>query len=78
MTEIRCKKCNRLLMKTISIQLCSEIEVKCPKCGFVDIFILSVEHKGQRGMAFVAAELVRDAKFDLLGEVEKDIYRQMA
>lgn len=32
MTEIRCKKCNRLLMK--ADRGCCEI--KCPKCGYVN------------------------------------------
>ncbi len=33
MREIRCKKCNRLLMKGEII----EVEIKCPKCGYVQI-----------------------------------------
>lgn len=32
MREIRCKKCNRLLMKTDGGS--SVIECKCPKCGY--------------------------------------------
>ncbi len=31
MNAIRCKKCNRLLMKGDI----SKIEIKCPKCGHV-------------------------------------------
>lgn len=31
MTEIRCKKCKRLLMKA-SVVIC---ELKCPKCGHI-------------------------------------------
>ena len=38
MTEIRCKKCNRLLMK-VSKELMSSIEIKCPKCGHVQAFL---------------------------------------
>ncbi len=34
MTEIRCKKCNRLLLKG----KVSEIEIKCPKCHFINSF----------------------------------------
>ena len=33
MTEIRCKKCNRLLFKTED--LIGYLEIKCPKCGFM-------------------------------------------
>jgi len=29
--EIRCRKCNRLLMKGDVLQ----IEIKCPKCGYI-------------------------------------------
>jgi len=32
MTEIRCVKCKRLLMKAESI----DAEIKCPKCGYVN------------------------------------------
>jgi len=36
MTEIRCKKCNRLLMKTQEGPIKGQciIETKCPKCGY--------------------------------------------
>ena len=34
MTEIRCKKCNRLLMEA-SVVLA---KIKCPKCGYVQEF----------------------------------------
>jgi len=32
MTEIRCKKCNRLLMKSEA----ARGEIKCGKCGFIN------------------------------------------
>ena len=32
MTEIRCVKCNRLLMKAKEIN----VEIKCPKCGCIN------------------------------------------
>ncbi len=32
--EIRCQKCKRLLMKGTIIA----IEIKCPKCGYIQIF----------------------------------------
>ncbi len=33
MTEIRCKKCRRLLMKgAVTV-----VEIKCPKCGYIQI-----------------------------------------
>jgi predicted Zn-ribbon and HTH transcriptional regulator len=31
MSDIRCKKCNRLLMKGTLLK----IEIKCPKCGLI-------------------------------------------
>ena len=31
LSEIRCRKCNRLLMKGDVLQ----IEIKCPKCGYM-------------------------------------------
>lgn len=35
MTEVRCKKCNRLLMKAVIV----EGEIICPKCKYLqDIF----------------------------------------
>jgi len=33
MTEIRCKKCLRLLMKGTVVV----VEIKCPKCGYIQI-----------------------------------------
>ena len=38
MTEVRCVKCNRLLFKTLATE--NVIEVKCPKCGFLNEFNL--------------------------------------
>ena len=35
MTEIRCKKCNRLLMKAESVHA----EIKCPKCGYLNLIL---------------------------------------
>jgi phage FluMu protein Com len=35
MTEIRCKKCNRLLMKAAACYG----EIKCPKCGYCNEII---------------------------------------
>jgi phage FluMu protein Com len=32
MTEVRCKKCNRLLFKG----KVDDIEIKCPKCGTIN------------------------------------------
>lgn len=31
--EVRCAKCDRLLMKTSAN---GDIEIKCPKCGFIN------------------------------------------
>ena len=45
MTEIRCKKCNRLLLKVGEHELDfasapffepTKIEIKCPKCNYVN------------------------------------------
>lgn len=36
MTEIRCKKCNRLLFKIKDMKVCHLIEIKCPKCGYIN------------------------------------------
>ena len=34
MTEIRCKKCNRLLMKA---ERSWKVEIKCSKCGYLNL-----------------------------------------
>ncbi len=34
MEEVRCKKCNRLLGKGVP----GNMEVKCPRCGMINIF----------------------------------------
>ncbi len=39
MTEIRCKKCNRLLMKGVV----SLVEIKCPKCGYLQRVVSAFE-----------------------------------
>jgi len=38
MTEIRCKKCNRLLMKGLGPM---DVEVKCSKCGYINHITVS-------------------------------------
>ena len=52
MREIRCKKCNRLLMKGEIIK----VEIKCPKCGYIQIL---------RGVNILGEE-VSEAQEDLL------------
>ncbi len=38
MTEIRCKKCNRLLLRAVAVMG----EIKCPKCRYSqDVFCLT-------------------------------------
>ncbi|MFO0753495.1 MAG: Com family DNA-binding transcriptional regulator [Thermodesulfovibrionales bacterium] len=39
MKEIRCRKCNRLLMKG-EVEV---VEIKCPKCGYVQ----RIDRKGE-------------------------------
>jgi phage FluMu protein Com len=36
MTEIRCKKCHRLLFKLKEFKTCFVFEIKCPKCGYIN------------------------------------------
>jgi len=52
MTEIRCVKCNRLLMKGQVFQA----EIKCPKCGYLNhlrtISTLNWNEKGVTGLDF--------------------------
>ncbi|MEA3224216.1 MAG: Com family DNA-binding transcriptional regulator [Thermodesulfobacteriota bacterium] len=43
MGEIRCKKCGRLLMKGEII----EVEIKCPKCGYVQTLRLKDKPKNE-------------------------------
>lgn len=43
--EIRCRKCNRLLMKG-EVEL---IEIKCPKCGYMQRIEEGDERKGRAG-----------------------------
>lgn len=43
--EIRCRKCNRLLMKgEVGV-----IEIKCPKCGYVQRIEEGDEKRGSAG-----------------------------
>jgi phage FluMu protein Com len=51
MVEIRCKKCNRLLMKAWWIK----IEIKCPKCGYVNYIILQ-EEDGKKVIGYGVTE----------------------
>ncbi len=44
MKEVRCRKCNRLLMKGDILQ----IEIKCPKCGYVQGFKRKNEGEGNK------------------------------
>ena len=37
MIDIRCVKCNRLLMR-VSDNYGTDIEVKCPKCAYINNF----------------------------------------
>lgn len=42
MTEIRCKKCNRLLAKGRGIWELT-LEIKCPKCGYINLLEFRVK-----------------------------------
>lgn len=58
MQEIRCKKCNRLLMKVDSG--CCVIECKCVKCGYYNQIDLPVmlelrTNRGQRRFQEIVA-----------------------
>ena len=44
MTEIRCVKCKRLLMKTDMVE--GTISVKCGKCGYVNTVIYKTSAVG--------------------------------
>jgi len=37
MLDIRCKKCNRLLLRVTHLGN-SELEIKCPKCSYLNDF----------------------------------------
>lgn len=39
--EIRCRRCGRLLMKG----LVRAVEVKCPKCGFIQVIAAQTSKK---------------------------------
>jgi len=61
MQEIRCVKCNRLLMKSNGNGADGLIfEVKCPKCGFVGSYHLGqftldqLQHKNQQGITILS------------------------
>jgi phage FluMu protein Com len=61
MNEIRCKKCNRLLMK-VDNGFCV-IECKCPKCGYYNKTDLSVllefgTKKGQKEFKNIVAQTI--------------------
>lgn len=40
MRDLRCKKCHRLLGR---YQDCEKLEIKCPRCGTVNIVVSSPE-----------------------------------
>ena len=35
MIDIRCKKCNRLLLRVTNLSN-SQMEIKCPKCSYIN------------------------------------------
>ena len=37
MIDIRCKKCNRLLLRVTNLSN-SQLEIKCPKCSYLNNF----------------------------------------
>ncbi len=45
MTEIRCVKCRKLLMKADWIQA----EIKCPKCGYINKLAIVINKKREDG-----------------------------
>jgi DNA-directed RNA polymerase subunit RPC12/RpoP len=65
-------------MKVLTLQWSGEgeIEIKCPKCGFKDV-VLVVEHKGKSVSRMVSSKMIAAAKFNILGEVEKEAYSNM-
>lgn len=38
MIDIRCKKCNRLLLRVTNLSN-SQMEIKCPKCSYLNDFL---------------------------------------
>ena len=60
MTEIRCVKCKRLLFKG---EWNGKIEIKCPKCGFID----AIQVTDGKVEVRVDVALVNAAKGDLIG-----------
>ncbi|MBZ0156172.1 MAG: Com family DNA-binding transcriptional regulator [Alphaproteobacteria bacterium] len=51
MRDIRCRKCNRLLMKG-EVEV---VEIKCPKCGYVQRIGREREVKGEAVQALQIA-----------------------
>ncbi len=51
--EIRCKKCNRLLMQGEI----AEIKIKCPKCGYLQL--ISELHNLETGKVKVFHEKIK-------------------
>lgn len=52
MTEIRCAKCRRLLMKAEVVKG----EIKCPKCGYIS----QVEKEDSKEYAIVEQKWLKD------------------
>ncbi len=44
MKELRCIKCNKLLLK---YQECKQVEVKCPRCRATNLVLENLPYQGQ-------------------------------
>ncbi len=44
MTDVRCVKCNRLLMKVKNAQA----EIKCPKCAYINKILVTGSRGGKK------------------------------
>ena len=64
MTEIRCVKCRRLLFKVLNCA--GKIEIKCPKCGMVDIVQLTIKEGDLEVSNFIDGEILRLVNFDII------------
>jgi len=69
LTEIRCLKCNRLLFR--AEDWIGKIEIKCPKCGFIDMISICVHNGRKVAKALLSKEMIKNAKFDAIGYEEK-------
>jgi len=68
-------KCRRLLFK--AEEWFGRIEIKCPKCGFIDMISMVVDNGDNAVKYLITREQIELAQFDIIGAYREKANRRL-